>query len=53
MGRGATVTKLAFLQTRDSHVEKLEATQAELLSKIENLQNVVSNLASKKVNLFN
>ena len=53
MGRGANVTKLAFLQTRDSHVQKLEATQAELLSKIENLQNVVSNLASKKVNLFN
>ncbi|CAE5962935.1 unnamed protein product [Arabidopsis arenosa] len=48
MGRGATVTKLAFSQTRDSHVKKLEASQAELLSKLENLQNVVSNLASKK-----
>ncbi|CAE6012524.1 unnamed protein product [Arabidopsis arenosa] len=34
--------------TRDSHVKKLEASQAELLSKLENLQNVVSNLASKK-----
>ncbi|KAG7536991.1 Transposase Tnp1/En/Spm-like [Arabidopsis suecica] len=48
MGRGATVTKLAFLQTRDSHVKNLEASQAELKSKLESLQNLVSNLASKK-----
>lgn len=49
MGRGATVTKLAFLQARDSHVQKLEATQAELLTQLEELRNVVSDLAAKKV----
>ncbi|CAA7022585.1 unnamed protein product [Microthlaspi erraticum] len=48
MGRGATVTKLAFLQARDSHVQKLEATQAELLTQLEELRNVVSDLAAKK-----
>lgn len=49
MGRGYTFTKLAFLQARDSHVQKLEATQAELLCKIEDLRLVVHDLAGKKV----
>lgn len=49
MGRGVTATKLSFLLARDSHVEKLEATQAELLTKLEDLQNLVSSLAGKKV----
>lgn len=52
MGRGATVTKLAYLQARDSHVQKLEATQAELVSKVEYLQNVVSEITNKKVSFF-
>lgn len=42
MGRGATITKLAFLQARDSHVKELEA-------KLEKLQTVVSDLAAKQV----
>ncbi|CAA7045654.1 unnamed protein product [Microthlaspi erraticum] len=33
----------------DSHVQKLEATQAELLTKLEELRNVVSDLAAKKI----
>lgn len=49
MGRGVTATKLAFLHARDSHVQKLEATQAELINKVEDLQNVVKDLAGKKV----
>lgn len=52
MGRGATVTKLAYLQARDSHVQKLEATQAELVSKVEYLQNMVSEITSKKVSFL-
>jgi len=50
MGRGVTATKLAFMLARDSHVEKLEATQADFLTKLEDLQNVVSGLDAKKVN---
>ena len=49
MGRGVTATKLAFLHARDSHVQKLEATQAELINKVEDLQNVVKDLVGKKV----
>nr|AAD03363.1 En/Spm-like transposon protein [Arabidopsis thaliana] len=49
MGSGVTATKLAFMLARDSHVEKLEATQADLLTKLEDLQNVVSGLAAKKL----
>lgn len=49
MGRGVTVTKLAFLQARDAHVQQLESTQAELLSKLENLQHLVTDLAAIKV----
>lgn len=47
-GRGITASKLAFIEARDTHVEKLEARQAELLSKVENLQNVVRDLAAGK-----
>ncbi|CAA7017954.1 unnamed protein product [Microthlaspi erraticum] len=39
IGRGITATKLAFIQLRDSHVQKLKATQAELLCKFTELQN--------------
>ena len=49
IGRGATITKMAYLQARDKHVQKLEATQAELITKLEKLQNVVIDLAGKKV----
>lgn len=49
LGRGATLTQLAFLQVRDSHVHKFEATQELLLSKVEDLQNVVKKMASNKV----
>ena len=49
MGRGVTATKLAFLHARDSHVKQLEATQAELINKVQDLQNVVQDLAGKKV----
>ncbi|CAN6985126.1 unnamed protein product [Brassica rapa subsp. trilocularis] len=48
MGRGATITKMAYLQAKDKHVQKLEATQAELITKLEKLQNVVIDLAGKK-----
>ncbi|XP_010494867.1 PREDICTED: uncharacterized protein LOC104771944 [Camelina sativa] len=48
MGRGITATKLAFIEARDTHVEKLEATQAELLSQVQDLQNVVHGLAAGK-----
>jgi len=37
------------LQVRDSHVHKFEATQELLLSKVEDLQNVVKKMASNKV----
>jgi len=49
MGRGVTATKLAFLHARDSYVQKLQDTQAELINKIEDLQNVVKDLAGQKV----
>ena len=49
MRRGVTATKLAFLHARDLHVQKLEATQADLINKVEDLQNVVKDLAGKKV----
>ena len=52
MGRGITSSKLAFIEARDTHVEKLEATQAELLSKVEDLQNIVRNLAAEKMVTF-
>lgn len=48
MGRGVTATKLAYAQAKDAHVQKLETKQAELISKIENLQNVVRDLAKGK-----
>ena len=48
MGRGITASKLAFIEARDTHVQKLEATQAELLIKVEDLQNVVRDLAAGK-----
>ncbi|XP_022562393.1 uncharacterized protein LOC111208002 [Brassica napus] len=48
MGRGATITKIAYLQARDKNVQKLEATQAELITKLEKLQNVVIDLAGEK-----
>ena len=49
MGRGVTATKLAFLHARDSHVQKLQDTQVELINKIEDLRNVVKDLAGQKV----
>ena len=52
MRRGITSSKLAFIEARDTHVEKLEATQAELLSKVEDLQNLVRNLAAEKTVTF-
>ena len=48
MGRGITTSKLTFVEARDTHVQKLEATQAELLIKVEDLQNVVRDLATGK-----
>ncbi|CAA7042281.1 unnamed protein product [Microthlaspi erraticum] len=48
LGRGITATKLAFLQARDAHVQKLEASQAQLISELEDLKNVVRDLAGKK-----
>ena len=48
MGRGITASKLAFIEARDTHVQKLEATKAELLIKVEDLQNVVRDLAAGK-----
>lgn len=49
MGRGVTATKLAFMLARDSHVEKLEASQADLRIKLEELQDVLTGLTGKKV----
>lgn len=49
MGRGVTFTKLAFMQARDSHVQQLEANQAELMTKVEVLENVIRDLAGSKV----
>lgn len=48
MDRGVTTSKLAFLLGKDSYVEKLEATQTDLLVTVEDLHNVVSGLARKK-----
>ena len=48
MGRGITASKLAFIEARDTHVQKLEATKAELLIKVEDLQNVVRDLVAGK-----
>ena len=47
--RGVTFSKLAFMQVRNSHVQQLETKQAELISKLEDLQNVVHDLAGKNV----
>lgn len=48
MGRGITATKLAFMTARDSHVQKLEAQQAELQKEVLGLKDVVRGLASSK-----
>lgn len=48
MGRGITATKIAFMQARDSHVQKLEAKQAELQKVVRGLQDVVRCLAASK-----
>ncbi|KAG7567809.1 putative transposase Ptta/En/Spm plant [Arabidopsis thaliana x Arabidopsis arenosa] len=48
MSRGVTASKLAFLQARDSHVQKLKAQQAELINKINDLQNEVCGLSKRK-----
>ena len=48
MGRGVTATKLAFVQARDTHVQKLEETQVQLLKKIEELQTEVHSIAKDK-----
>ncbi|CAE6199549.1 unnamed protein product [Arabidopsis arenosa] len=48
MGRGITATKIAFMQARDSHVQKLEAKQAELHDVVRGLQDVVRGLAASK-----
>lgn len=41
MGRGITATKLAFIQARDAHVQKLEAKQAALVTEVEDLKHSV------------
>ena len=46
MGRGITVTKIEFIQPRDSHVQKLEAKQAELQDVVRGLEDVVCGLAA-------
>lgn len=38
MGRGVTASKLAFIQARNTHVQKLEETHLQFLKKIEELQ---------------
>lgn len=44
MGKGMTLTKLAFLQARDSHVAQLEQEQGEMKTKIDKLVGIVQNL---------
>ncbi|KAL1198050.1 hypothetical protein V5N11_005044 [Cardamine amara subsp. amara] len=48
MGRGVTATKLAFMHARDSHVQKLEAKQAELVDVVCGLQDQVRGLTTSK-----
>lgn len=48
MGRGVTATRLAFLQARDAHVQKLEKNQAELVNKVESLENQIRVLGQGK-----
>ena len=48
MGRGITATKLAFIQARDAHVQKLEAKQAALVTEVEDLKHLVRDLAKGK-----
>ncbi|XP_010456971.1 PREDICTED: uncharacterized protein LOC104738503 [Camelina sativa] len=48
MGRGVTATKLAFLLARDAYVQKIEARQAELVSKIADLKHMVRDLTKEK-----
>ena len=48
MGRGITATKIAFIQARDAHVQKLEAKQAELVVEIEDLKRLVRDLDKGK-----
>ena len=48
MCKGIIASNLAFIEARDTHVQKLEATLAKLLSKVKDLQNVVRDLAAGK-----
>ncbi|KAG7557066.1 putative transposase Ptta/En/Spm plant [Arabidopsis suecica] len=48
MGRGVTATKLAFLQARDAHVQKIEAQHAELVSEVADLRHMVRDLTKEK-----
>ncbi|XP_024005008.1 uncharacterized protein LOC112082141 [Eutrema salsugineum] len=48
MGRGITASKLAFLQARDAHVQKIEARQAELVHEIADLKHIVRDLTAGK-----
>lgn len=52
MGRGITASKLEVLMARDAHVQKIEARQAELVNEIQDLKQLVRDLAAGKRVIF-
>ncbi|CAH9051686.1 unnamed protein product [Cuscuta epithymum] len=46
MGRGATISKISFLQARDKHVVQLKEENVEFRSRIQHLENLVQKLVA-------
>lgn len=49
MGRGMTMTKLAFFQARDKHVTQMQEDHIYLKDKIVRLENTLNKIMKKKV----
>lgn len=51
MGRGVTISKVSFLQSRDKHVVQLKEENSEFRNRIQDLESVVQKLiANNQVN---
>lgn len=49
MGRGMTITKLAFFQTKDKYVAKMQEEHSNMQEMINHLENLVNKLVTDKV----
>lgn len=49
MGRGMTITKLTFFQTKDKYVAKMQEEHSNMQDRINHLENLVNKLVTDKV----